>query len=134
LAAVTLLAAGAKANSGTSTPLDVSAYTSLRLDASVQAYPTVSTGGMGAYLQLWLETAALVNGPWSQLYYCRIRQCFAQGQHPEAWPANNVQRIVANGFDNFVRARWFGAPDTESNGVPTSSTAGFQLGVAGVAQ
>jgi len=131
MAAVTLLAGGAKANSGVSTPLDVSAYTSLRLDASVQAYPQPAVGG--ASLQLWIEHASSATAPaWALLYYVRLRQALTSG--PEAWPPNNVQRIVAGGFDSFVRVRWLAAPECESNGSPSTSTAGLQLGVSGQAQ
>jgi hypothetical protein len=46
--------------SGTSTPLDVSAFTQLRLDVTIQ-----TDGGKDAAVDVGLESAPLSTGPWS---------------------------------------------------------------------
>ena len=129
MSAVNLLSAGAKLDGGTSTPLDVSAFTTLKLTATLLANPGGTAGP--AWLQLWIETAQSAVGPWTQLYYARFYQNFVQGQNPEAWPQNNSQRILVSGVDQLIRVRWLGAAGNVSNNKPTDATAKFDLSVSG---
>lgn len=107
MAAVTLLAFAARADAipqteaapkfstssnGASTPLDVSAHTTLRLDVDARA-------NMGADpdVRLFFEHAITAAGPWATLLE---KQLTAQ-----TWP-HGTARVILDGFDSFVRVRW----------------------------
>jgi len=89
MAAVTLLAAGSQPASGTSTPLDVSAGSTLRLNVRAEAIDA-------EYVQIFLETAPSASGPWRVLF----EQRWTQSDLPR------TERVLPPAFDAFVRARW----------------------------
>jgi hypothetical protein len=97
MAAVTLLTFGAQAASGSSTPLDVSAGGVLRLDARYEAGPA----GSSVELTFVIESGPTDAGPWTAHFERRMRQ---NGEGPYVW--RSKERIVLEGFDTFVRARW----------------------------
>jgi hypothetical protein len=109
MSSVTILAAGAKANAGTSTPVDVSAFSTLRLTAAVLA-----NIGKAPELDVYIETAsASTEQPWRVVWHRRQNANTPPGNE-QAWEC--ATRIVLSGFDSFVRVRW-GAAATMNCGM-----------------
>jgi len=127
MAAVTLLAAGAKADTGTGAAVDVSAAGVMRLDATVKC-----NHGKQPWLTLSIDSGASATGPWFEIYTRTFRSGVVAGS--QAWPGNSVQRLSLGGFDLFARVRWAGAAGNVSNNLPTDSTGEFDISVVGVAQ
>lgn len=92
MSAVSLVTYGAQANSGTSTPVDVSAHTVLRLDGRFAC-----NVGHRVNLDLVIEHGRTSSGPWSTLGALRM-------QVGANW--KDSERFIFSGFDNFVRVRW----------------------------
>jgi hypothetical protein len=110
MAAVTILASALQNDSGTGAPVDVSAYSTLRLNwtALVDLGQYTTT-----YLRLIIETAATAAGPWREIY--RRQQDANTG-----WDC--APRMVLVGFDALIRARWEGSyPRTLNEGAYYSS-------------
>lgn len=121
MAAVELLASGAQARTGTSTPLDVSAHAQLRLNVTA-----VADLGKVPELHAWIETGPASTGPWREAKHIHIHAGQPQ-QAPTAWPADNITRTTIGDFDAFVRVRWEARATANSiDGDP-----GLTLGVAG---
>jgi hypothetical protein len=100
VSAVTILAAGAKANASTSTPVDVSAFSTLRLNAAVLA-----NLGKGPYIDIFIETASASTGqPWRVVWHRFQSTGTPPGANEQAW--ESATRIVLSGFDSFLRVRW----------------------------
>lgn len=119
MSAITLLTAGAKARSGTSTPLDVSAHAALRLDLTLLA-----NLGTTPTLDLWIETGPAATGPWVELHHIK-QHAGDPGSSPRAW--QTPRRLTLVGIDNFVRARWVGqATANSADGDPQ-----LNLGITG---
>lgn len=127
MSAVTLLAAGAKVDTGTGAAVDVSAAGVMRLDATVKC-----NHGKSPWLTLSIDSGASATGPWFEIYSRTFRSGVVNGS--QAWPLNCIQRLSVGGFDNFARVRWAGAAGNVSNNLPTDSTAEFDLAVTGTAQ
>jgi hypothetical protein len=125
MAAITLLTAGPQERSGASTPVDVSAYSTLRLNVRVAANrghisnPTV---------RLYIESGPSSSGPWSTVW--------EQVYNSHEWP--NDKRVVLGALDAFARVRWvargaseavktYGNP-SEDPGLPDL---GLVFGIAG---
>jgi hypothetical protein len=129
MSAITIVAAGAKANAGTSTPVDVSAFSTLRLTAAIAA-----NCGKGPYLDVYIETASASTGqPWSTVWHRRQQTATPPGNE-QAWVG--AVRIVLGGFDSFLRVRWDAAPTVNCgmfNGVLDNSVE-LNLSVAGDGQ
>lgn len=106
MSAITVLAAGPKAKSGTSTPLDVSAHAALRLDLTLLA-----DLGTRPQLDLWIETGPAATGPWTELTHFR-QLAGDPGYSPHAWQTQ--RRLPLSSIDTFVRARWVGQANANS--------------------
>jgi hypothetical protein len=96
MSAVSILASALQDDAGTGAALDVSAFSTLRLNWSVSA-DIGRMNNMG-HLRLFIDTAPSAGGPWHVAYE---RQLDANGWDPKP-------RTVLSGFDSFVRARWSG--------------------------
>ena len=92
MSAVELLAAGAKAASGTGSAVDVSAHAVLRLNGTF-----ASDQSKAADLYVALDHGPSSSGPWTPLHEIRMRA-------GSSW--RSADRIVLAGFDDFVRVRW----------------------------
>lgn len=118
MAAVTLLTFGTQSDSGSSTPLDVSAAALLRLDVQL-----LEAGG-DPTIDVFIETAKLSTGPWQEVWSGKYDKRNPPTS-PYAWPSDGKARAVVTGPDAFVRARW----TVDRN---TASQASISLGVTGV--
>jgi len=126
LSAVSILNAGAKANSGTSTPADVSAFALLRLNVA-----TLANLGRGPYIDVFIETASATTGqPWRVVWH-RFQATGTPPGNEAAW--ESLTRVVISEFDQFLRVRWV-ANATQNfglvNGVLDNSVA-LDLAVTG---
>jgi len=121
LSAVTLLAAGIKADVGVSATVDVTGHALLKLTATLRA-----NLGKAPQLQLTVETGVAAAGPFRELY----TQHFSASN----WPSDNTTRIVV-APDNFCRVRWSGGATANVGNAGNSSndvTGEFNLAVVGV--
>jgi hypothetical protein len=121
---VTIIAAGAKANAGTSSAVDVSAHAVLRLDVYVHAAPRES---VEPRVLVELEQAPTSNGPWAPLWVRRLSQS-----------RSFSERLVLGSFDKFVRAKWTDEASPVSTGqgrahlaAPDPSSYGLNFSIAG---
>jgi hypothetical protein len=122
VSAVTVLASGAKLDSGTGSAVDVTGCASLKLAAVMKADHSFKP-----QLRIMIDTGRSSTGPWREIYAETFRSSFAGGH---TWPADSTQRIVLQP-DNFVRCRW--ETKTDVNQVTTNtSSAGLDLAITGV--
>ncbi|HKO46630.1 MAG TPA: hypothetical protein VJV79_02850 [Polyangiaceae bacterium] len=98
MSAVTIVSAGAKSGVATASAVDVSSFSTLRLNAAVLA-----NLGKQPYIDLYLEQAPASTGPWRALWSKRMETGSPPG-NDNAW--TSAVRIVLSGFDSYVRARW----------------------------
>ena len=120
MSAITLLTYGAQAKSGASDAVDVSAFSTLRLDAT-----KLADLGQRPWLKLYIETRAAATAPWRVIWerYYTLNDADLVGK----------QRIVLSGFDNFVRVRWEAKRQySQDDNDPISI--GLHLGVTGDGQ
>lgn len=138
MSAVTIRTVAAADRSGESTPVDVSAFSTLRLDLQASA-----NMGLDPTLRVEVQHGPTENGPWTVL---ERKQFFASRVPPDenAWPSRPT-RIVLSGFDRYVRLQWWGGKSGEarsaySAGNPNAPVAaeltdiGLVLGLAGDGQ
>ena len=118
MASVTVLTPAAQARTGTSSALDVSAYSTLRLDLTARA-----DQGLSPRCTFVIETGLASTGPWRELH----RRNFNNPPHPEAWPATGPERVVLSAFDNFVRCRWEAARQGETPYGPANPSEAISL-------
>jgi len=102
MSAVTILTQGSQARSGSSSALDVTAFSTLRLDLVARA-----DLGVSPFLRTYVETAPATTGPWRVVDERHMTTGAAVGA-THAWPAGFTTRITLGGFDKFVRLRWAG--------------------------
>ena len=121
MASVTLLTAGAKANTDAGSPLDCEAINSLRLNVALSA-----DTGKQPVLDLFIETSATTTGPWRQIYYKQFdsRQ---PPYHDSPWA--NTHRLSVGGYDRYVRARW--STQAHRNVASPAESVGLTLGITG---
>jgi hypothetical protein len=126
MAAITILAAGAQGRSGVSAALDVSAYSTLRLDI-----PLSADMGLEPYVRMYLEAAPAAGGPWAVVWERYFH-------YAQSWPRNGRERVVVGAPDNFIRVRWEGGRQSESgravsnpSEAPVLPNLGFNFGVTG---
>jgi len=125
MSAVTILAAGAKANSGTGASVDVSAFSTLRLDFVISA-----DCGKGPDLEIFLEQGPSATGPWRPLWQKRQNTATPPG-NVNSWVG--AERVSISGFDRYMRARWAVTTSTNNGmfgGVPQDS-ASLNLAITG---
>ncbi len=115
MSAVSILTSALQDDSGAGAAVDVSAFSTLRLNWSLLA--DVGRLGQG-YLRLFIETRADASQPWRVIYE---RQMDANG-------FDLKPRAVLSGFDAFVRARWVGKMPRLPN---EESTKFFTIGLTG---
>ena len=97
---VTILASALQSDTGDGAAVDVSAFSTLRLNFSALA-----DQGRNPHLLLVIETAPhAVNGPWRVIHERRLSP---NVNGPYAWDC--APHAVLSGFDNYVRARWAGS-------------------------
>ncbi|HKY37214.1 MAG TPA: hypothetical protein VJN18_14825 [Polyangiaceae bacterium] len=118
MSAVTILTSALQDDSGAGAAVDVSTFSTLRLNWSALA--DVGRLGMG-YLRLFIETGPSASGPWRIVYE---RQLNSGGWDP-------APRAVLSGFDSFVRARWDGKMPRVNN---EQSTKFFTIALTGDGQ
>src|SRR5687767_4182413 len=98
MAAVELVAAGAKADSGESAAVDVSAHARL-----VQVIdPNATDGGTQPSVSWKFETGPTANGPWREIADERM-DYMQPGTSPYKWER---RRVLIGAFDDFVRVKW----------------------------
>lgn len=104
------------AASGTSTPLDVSAFSTLRLNLAVKA-----DLGRSPRVNVVIESAPSASGDYTAHRTIDFDAAQPYGT-PRAWPSANTLPIVISGFASFVRVRWsavatrnIGPADTSPN-------------------
>lgn len=119
MSAVTILTYGAKSDSGTGSAVDVSGFSTLRLNAKL-----VANFGKEPQLRLAIDTGPTSEGPWTEIE--------DRGFQARAWPANSVCRFVLAGFDNYVRARWSG--HATANVAWQNTSAELSIGIDGDGQ
>lgn len=123
MSAVTILTSGLQDDVGAGAAVDVSAFSTLRLDWS--ALVNIGRLAQGS-LRLFIETGPSASGPWRIVYEQQLNQ---SGWNPKL-------RAVLSGFDSYVRARWAGSFPRINNeqGDPRYSIAPekfFTIGLAG---
>jgi hypothetical protein len=111
MSAIEILASAAQADADASDGVDVSAFSTLRLDWSVTA-----NQGANPQIDLHVDHAPTADGPWTELWHHRMT---ADGQ----W--QTAPRTVLGGFDAFVRARWSG------HGRNANGAAAFTISLTG---
>lgn len=119
MSAITILASALQDDVGAGAAVDVSAFSTLRLNWATSA----DLGRMGPtmFLRLFIETRAQASEPWRVIYE---RQLDAN-----TWDLR--PRAVLSGFDTFVRARWVGNFPRINN---EQTTKFFTIGLAGDGQ
>lgn len=118
---VIILAAGARANAGAGSAIDVSAHAVLRLD--VYAIATPPREMLEPRVLVELEQAPASTGPWTRLWSRQL------SQH-----RSFTERVVLGTFDNFVRAKWTdeGPPATTGPGrahLPAADPSSYGLDI-----
>lgn len=116
MSAVTLLAAGAKADSGSGSAVDCTGCASLKLALTMKADASLNPN-----LTVAIDTAPGSAGPWTEIYNQRFRVSAGGGN---TWPANSIARAVV-APDVFCRARWSVAHSG-------TTTAALDLSIVGV--
>jgi hypothetical protein len=114
VSAVTILAAASQADSGASAALDVSAFSTLRLNWAARA-----DLGRDPQVTLSVDTAPGSGGPWREISSIEMGA--------REW--QTAPRVTLGGFDAFVRARWSGHPRAPTP--RTDVTCSLVLGLAG---
>jgi hypothetical protein len=122
MSAVTILSSALRADEGTGSAVDVTAFSTLRLNWSVGV-----DVGRSPEITLIVETAPHATlGPWRVV--SEIRMAHHQ-VGPYAW--NGKPPVTLAGFDAFVRARWSGRIPRINN---EQSTNFFTLALTGDGQ
>lgn len=129
MSAVTIIAAGAKANAGVASAVDVSVHTTIRFDVAVSAAPKESADNTRFLLEI--EHGPTSNGPWKRLW--------AQRYNGRADVAAYAKvRDVLTGFDSFVRGKWTDEASPASTGpgrahlnTPDASSYGLTISIIG---
>jgi len=121
MSAVEILAVGSQARTGTSEALDVSGFSTLRLDLTASA-----NFGLSPWLRAYIETARVAAGPW--------RTIDARHYTTGSWPAAGVDRITLGGFDALVRLRWESAREAEQPSSADKEDIALVLGLDGDGQ
>lgn len=116
MSAVTVLAAGAKADSGTGAAVSTAGCAVLKLSAAMTA-----NLGKSPQVRVMLDTGPTSSGPWLEVYAEHFRSGAGGGN---TWPASSVASITLMP-SNYVRARWV----TNHTG---PSTAELDLAITGV--
>lgn len=93
MSSITILTNGPQARSGQSDALDVSSFSTLRLDLRLTA-----NHGVQPYITTYIESGPTASGPWTVI----DENSYKVGSFP------GKARITLAGFDNFVRLRWAG--------------------------
>jgi hypothetical protein len=115
MASLELLAAGAQADTGESTPVATDNMAGLVLVID----PIASNGGTSPQLAVHFETGPTETGPWREVASERLHYMDPPGS-PHRWER---RRVLIGAVDNFTRVRW-----------SASSTGGsLSFGVAGTA-
>jgi hypothetical protein len=119
MSAVTILANASQARSGQSDALDVSAFSTLRLNLQL-----TGDHGRHPHIRTFIETAAAAAGPWRVIDERRWSRVLP-----------GTERITLAGFDSFVRLRWAGGCEgegiTKSYGAPYGPGGGTLIGESG---
>jgi hypothetical protein len=119
MSAVTILTNASQTRSGQSDALDVSAFSTLRLDLRLTA-----NHGLKPRITTYVETAPAASGPW---------RVIDERHYSGVFPGK--ERITLAGFDSFVRLRWDGGCESESltksYGPPYSANGGTLVGTRG---
>jgi hypothetical protein len=97
LSSVTVLASGAKADSGTGDAVAVAGCAVLKLSATMKA-----NLGKSPQLRIMLDTGPAATGPWTEAFAEHYRASAGGGN---TWPASSVASITLTP-SNYVRARW----------------------------
>jgi hypothetical protein len=122
MSATTILTSALQDDSDAGTAVDVTAFSTLRLDWSV-----VADLGRVKQIDLFIETGPTDAGPWHTISERRMLPSHITG--PYAWEAN--PRATLGGFDAFVRARWEGFVSRVHG---EESTNFFTIGLSGDGQ
>lgn len=118
MSAVTILTYAAQAATGSGAAVDVSAFSTLRLDMQLAA-----DLGTSPELMLTIEDAPAATGPWRTVETRRF-VATAVGE-PFGWSGRG--RFLLAGFDSFIRVSWTGS--AQGPGVPA-----FLIGLTGDGQ
>jgi hypothetical protein len=97
VSAVTVLAAGAKADSGTGAAVAVVGCAVLKLSATMTA-----NHGKSTQLRVMLDSGPTASGPWTEVFAEHYR---AGAGGSNTWPPTGVASITVQP-SNYVRARW----------------------------
>lgn len=121
-AAITVLASASQAQTGTSTPLDVSNNSQARV-----SIVTVVDLGKDPDLSVWFDTGPTSTGPWTEINLIRMLgiDLPANGRYPYLLD----RRVVLDLADKFIRARWQLRYTRNDDG--TAKT--FTMGITGTA-
>jgi hypothetical protein len=122
MSAVILLASGAQAASGTSTPVDVSAFTQLRQTIAVATNP-----GQAPEIDVWIEMGPTSSGPFTPVTTRRYAYG-SPGDSASAPPSDGKYICNLAPLDLFARVRW-SARATRNSG--DGSLTVFMLSVTG---
>jgi hypothetical protein len=118
MSAVTILSSALQDDTGAGSAVDVSAFSTLRLNWSALA----DIGRLAyGHLRLFIETGPSASGPWRTVYDRQLNQ--------GNWEPS--PRVVLSGFDTFVRARWEGKMPRINN---EQTTKFFTIALAGDGQ
>lgn len=119
MSAVTILTSALQADSGAGSAVDVTAFSTLRLDWSVLA-----DLGRDPQLSLVIESGPSAVGPFRTVY----ERAMAHQRPGSPYEWSHAPRAVLSGFDKFVRARWSGRINRTIN---EQSTNFFTIGLTG---
>ncbi len=112
MSSVTILASAAQDDAGTGAAVDVSAFSTLRLNWQVD-----TDHGRHPHIALAIDSAPTADGPWTE-----VSRLSMDGS-PQRWV--HRPRVVLAGFDSFVRARWKGRIDRLANDTAKAFTIGL---------
>lgn len=96
MSAISILTSGPQPKEGASSPVDTSAFSTLRLDVKVLA-----DLGLDPWLRYWIETRAGTTSPWRTLHYGAFDHALG------TWTGDFTQRVIVTP-DNETRIRWSG--------------------------
>lgn len=105
MSAVEILAYAAADDTGDGSAVDVSAFSTLRLDWHV-----VADLSRNPDITLTIETGPTASGPWTEIYRRQMVQSHQISGDPYRWEA--LPRVTLAGFDSYVRPRWRCKADT----------------------
>lgn len=101
MAEITLLTYAAQAESGSSAAVDVSAYSTLRLDLELAEASVCNV--INPEVDITIETAPKSDGPWRPIVE---RRKYVSGSSTETYGWTTRRRFLLSGFDKFARVSW----------------------------